>query len=77
MARVLVIEDDRRTAAGIAAALGDYGFDVECAFNDRDGLLRATANKYDAIVLDRMLLGDFDGLGVLATCARYGPRRQS
>ena len=31
MARVLVIEDDRRTAAEIAAVLGDYGFDVECA----------------------------------------------
>ena len=67
MARVLVIEDDRRTAAEIAAALGDYGFDVECAYSGRDGLLRATAEKYDAIVLDRMLPGDLDGLGVLAT----------
>src|SRR5215472_13243815 len=67
MARVLVIEDDRRTAAEILAALGDYGFDVECAYAGRDGLLRATAEKYDAIVLDRMLPGDLDGLGVLAT----------
>ena len=39
MTRVLVIEDDRRTAAEIAAALGDHGFDVECAYNGRDGLL--------------------------------------
>lgn len=67
MARVLVMEDDRRTSVEIAAALGDYGFDVECAFNGRNGLLRATAEKYDAIVLDRMLRGDLDGLGVLAT----------
>lgn len=67
MTRVLVIEDDRRTAAEIAAALGDHGFDVECAYNGRDGLLKATAEKYDAIVLDRMLPGDLDGLGVLAT----------
>ena len=67
MARVLVIEDDRRTAAEIAAALGDHGFDVECAYTGRDGLLKATAEKYDAIVLDRMLPGDLDGLGVLAT----------
>src|SRR5436309_3416393 len=72
MARVLVIEDDRRTAAEIAAALGDHGFDVECAYNGRDGLLKATAEKYDAVVLDRMLPGDLDGLGVLATLRTIG-----
>jgi two-component system, OmpR family, response regulator len=72
MGRVLVIEDDRRTAAEIAAALGDHGFDVECAYNGRDGLLRATADKYDAIVLDRMLPGDLDGLGVLETLRKIG-----
>src|SRR5438270_13175054 len=72
MARVLVIEDDRRTSAEIVAALGDHGFDVECAYNGRDGLLKATAEKYDAVVLDRMLPGDLDGLGVLATLRTIG-----
>ena len=45
MARVLVIEDDRRSSAEIAAALGDHGFDVECVYNGRDGLLKATADN--------------------------------
>src|SRR6266481_6393120 len=72
MAKVLVIEDDRRSSAEIAAALGDHGFDVECAYTGRDGLLKATADKYDAIVLDRMLPGDLDGLGVLATLRTIG-----
>jgi two-component system, OmpR family, response regulator len=72
MTRVLVIEDDGRTAAEIAAALGDHGFDVECAYTGRDGLLKATGEKYDAIVLDRMLPGDLDGLGVLATLRTIG-----
>lgn len=72
MNKVLVIEDDRRTAAEISAALGDHGFDVECAYTGRDGLLRATADAYDAIVLDRMLPGDLDGLGVLATLRTVG-----
>ena len=72
MARVLVIEDDRRSSAEIAAALGDHGFDVECAYTGRDGLLKATAEKYDAIVLDRMLPGGLDGLGVLATLRTIG-----
>jgi DNA-binding response OmpR family regulator len=72
MSKVLVIEDDRQTAAEIAAALGDHGCDVECAHNGRDGLLKATTEKYDAIVLDRMLPGDLDGLGVLATLRTVG-----
>src|SRR5882672_4227189 len=72
MAKVLVIEDDLRTAAEIAAALGDYGFDVECAHNGREGLLKAAADKFDAIVLDRMLPGGLDGLGVLATLRSIG-----
>src|SRR6266702_4492561 len=72
MAKVLVIEDDPRTATEIAAALGDYGFEVECAHNGREGLLKAAAEKYDAIVLDRMLPGDLDGLGVLATLRTIG-----
>ena len=72
MAKVLVIEDDRRSSAEIAAALGDHGFDVECAYTGRDGLLKATADKYDAIVLDRMLPGDLDGLGVLSTLRTIG-----
>jgi two-component system, OmpR family, response regulator len=72
MSKVLIIEDDRRTAAEITAALGDHGFDVECAYNGRDGLLKATAAKFDALVLDRMLPGDLDGLGVLATLRAVG-----
>jgi DNA-binding response OmpR family regulator len=72
MNKVLIIEDDRRTAAEIAAALGDHGLDVECAYNGRDGLLKATTEKYDALVLDRMLPGDLDGLGVLATMRTIG-----
>ena len=72
MARVLVIEDDVQTAAEIAAALGDHGFQVESAHDGRAGLLKAVADRYDAIVLDRMLPGDLDGLAVLATLRTVG-----
>jgi two-component system OmpR family response regulator len=72
MTRVLVIEDDHRTAAEITAALNDHGFDVDAAQTGRDGLLKAAGDKYDAIVLDRMLPGDLDGLGVLATLRTIG-----
>ena len=67
MARALVIEDYLGTAAKIALALGDAGFEADCLNTGRDGLLQAAAGKFDAIVLDRMLPGDLDGLAVLST----------
>src|SRR3954453_10587989 len=72
MTRVLVVEDDSQTATEISAALGDYGFEVECAATGREGLLKATIEQYDAIVLDRMLPGSLDGLGVLSTLRAIG-----
>src|SRR4029077_5466004 len=72
MARVLVVEDDVQTAAEIAAALGDSGFDVDCAHTGREGLLKAGADTYEAIVLDRMLPGGVDGLTVLSTLRTVG-----
>ena len=72
MARVLVIEDDLGTAAEIASALGDAGFEVDCVHTGRDGLLQAAGCKFDAIVLDRMLPGGLDGLGVLSTLRTIG-----
>jgi DNA-binding response OmpR family regulator len=72
MSRVLVVEDDPQTIEEIRAALDDYGFDVECATTGRDGLLKAASETYDVIVLDRMLPGGLDGLGVLSTLRAAG-----
>jgi two-component system, OmpR family, response regulator len=72
MARILVVEDDAPTASEISAALGDYGFTVDCAATGREGLLKAAADPYDAIVLDRMLPGGLDGLGVLTALRAAG-----
>ncbi|SDP69485.1 response regulator transcription factor [Phyllobacterium sp. OV277] len=67
MSIILVIEDDARTASEIEAALIDNGCTVKIAVDGRAGLLEAATGRYDAIVLDRMLPGDLDGLGVLST----------
>jgi two-component system OmpR family response regulator len=72
MTRVLVVEDDPQTAEEITAALGDHGFAVEHAATGREGLLKAAAESYDAIVLDRMLPGGIEGLGVLSTLRAAG-----
>jgi two-component system, OmpR family, response regulator len=72
MMRVLVVEDDAQTAAEINAALGDHGYEVECAGTGREALLKAVAENFDAIILDRMLPGGLDGLGVLSTLRTAG-----
>jgi two-component system OmpR family response regulator len=72
MTRVLIIEDDQQTANEIQAALGDHGFEVHHAATGREGILKAGMETYDAIVLDRMLPGGFDGLGVLSTLRAAG-----
>jgi DNA-binding response OmpR family regulator len=72
MTRVLVVEDDPKTAAEISAAIADHGFEVDCAGSGREGLLKAAAEPYDVIVLDRMLPGGLDGLGLLSTLRAAG-----
>lgn len=67
MTRVLVVEDDPHTLTEVTAALNDHGFDVDGAATGRDGLIKATVEHYDLIVLDRMLPGTLDGLAVLST----------
>ena len=72
MTKVLVVEDDVQTAAEIAAALGDHGFAVEQAATGREAVSRATTERFGAIVLDRMLPGEMDGLTVLARLRGLG-----
>ncbi|MEO6033782.1 MAG: response regulator transcription factor [Verrucomicrobiota bacterium] len=62
--RVLVVEDEKKTAAFIGKALQAEGFIVEISHNGSDGLLLATTSPFDALILDIMLPGR-DGLSVL------------
>ncbi|MGI4813584.1 MAG: response regulator transcription factor [Janthinobacterium lividum] len=72
MANVLVIEDDAQTLDEIVVALTDHGYAVQTAQTGREGLMLAIASAYDAIVLDRMLPGGLEGLGVLAALRSAG-----
>jgi len=62
--RILVIEDDKRTADYISKGLGECGFVVDLASSGPDGLHLATGGQYDALIVDRML-PDLDGLSVV------------
>jgi DNA-binding response OmpR family regulator len=66
LARILVVEDDRQTADEILDALAGHGFETAYAADGRAAMLLAMSEPFDAMVLDRMLPGSPDGLGVLA-----------
>ena len=71
MARILVIEDDRETAAEISACLTASGLTAENRFDGRSGLKAAMAEWFDAITLDRML-PELDGLELVAALRNAG-----
>ena len=54
---MLVVEDEARLAAAVAAGLEAEGFNVDVVHDGLDGLNRARAHPYDAIVLDILLPG--------------------
>lgn len=62
--RVLVVEDEKKTASFIRKALQAEGFAVDVCENGNDALAAATTTAFDGIVLDIMLPGR-DGLSVL------------
>lgn len=64
--RVLIVEDDRHAAEFLLKGLREAGYNVDHASGGQDGLFLATTERYDAIVLDRML-PKVDGLTILRT----------
>lgn len=62
--RVLIVEDEKKTASFIRKALQAEGFAADVCHNGDDGLVAAATTSFDAIVLDIMLPGR-DGLSVL------------
>jgi two-component system OmpR family response regulator len=64
--RILVIEDDASVLDYISKGLRESGFAVDQAADGKDGLYKASAESYDAMVVDRMLPG-VDGLTIVRT----------
>jgi two-component system copper resistance phosphate regulon response regulator CusR len=63
--RILVIEDEKKTAAFLAKGLGEAGFDVDVAIDGESGLKQARAIKFDLLIVD-IMLPHKDGWDVVA-----------
>lgn len=62
--RILVVDDEDKTAAYLSEGLTENGYTVDIANNGQDGLTLATQNIYDLIILD-VMLPLLDGWGVM------------
>jgi two-component system OmpR family response regulator len=62
--RILIVEDDTRTASFIMKGLKQAGFAAEHVPDGEDGLHRALTESYDAAVLD-IMLPKLDGLTLI------------
>jgi two-component system, OmpR family, copper resistance phosphate regulon response regulator CusR len=69
--RLLVIEDEIRTATHLQKGLRENGFTVDVAYDGAEGIRLASTGGYSLIVLDVMLPG-LDGWVVLDQLRQAG-----
>jgi two-component system OmpR family response regulator len=70
---ILLLEDDRKTAAFVAGGLEELGHRVRVFSQALEALREVVDNPYDVMVLDRMVPG-MDGLDMLAAARARGCR---
>src|ERR1044071_4935337 len=68
--RILVIEDEKKTAAFLAKGLREAGFDVDVAIDGESGLKQARASKFDLLIVD-IMLPHKDGWDVVTARPRH------
>ena len=63
--RILIVEDEPKIANAVKRGLEQQSFAVDVAYTGDDGLSMATTEPYDLVILDRMLPGMVDGIGII------------
>jgi two-component system, OmpR family, response regulator len=72
--KTLVVENEPDTARYLAKGLAEAGHVVTCCDNGLDGLHQALNEVWDLIILDRLLPGGIDGLGIVGKLRDLGKR---
>lgn len=63
--RILIVEDEQKLANALKRGLEQESFAVDAVYDGDDGVAYATTEDYDLVILDRMLPGEVDGIGIL------------
>jgi len=69
--RLLIVEDEPKTATYLKKGLTENGFVVDIASEGQEGIFLATTHSYDLIILD-VMLPKLDGWAILAAIRRQG-----
>jgi two-component system OmpR family response regulator len=69
--KLLLIEDDLESAKYLMKGLREQGYVVDHCDNGKDGLFMAAAEKYDAMIIDRMVPA-VDGVTIIQTLRASG-----
>lgn len=70
--KLLVVEDEPKLGRAIKSGLEQDGYAVDLVNDYEDGLAYAETEKYDLIMLDRMLPGGKDGLDICKQIRKDG-----
>jgi two-component system OmpR family response regulator len=70
--KLLIVEDNKRVAQFLKKGLTEAGHTVDHADNGRDGMYMSVSEPYDAIIMDRLLPGGVDGLGIIEALRKTG-----
>ena len=70
--KVLLVEDNERVTRFVTKGLQESGHTTDHADNGRDGLFLAASERYDVIIMDRMLPGNIDGLSLISALRQSG-----
>lgn len=63
--RILVVEDEHKIARALKKALEQEHYAVDVSYDGDDGYAMATTEPYDAMIIDRMLPGEYDGIAIV------------
>lgn len=63
--RILIIEDEHKIAQALKKALQQENYAVDVSFDGDDGYAMATTEPYDLAIIDRMIPGEYDGIGII------------
>lgn len=69
--RILIVEDEKKTASYLKKGLTEHGFSADIAINGEDGLHLAQTETYDLIILD-VMLPERSGWSVIENLRRGG-----
>lgn len=63
--RILIVEDEHKIARAVARALEQENYAVDIAYDGDEGYAMATTEPYDVAIIDRMIPGEYDGIGIV------------